>query len=378
VPDEAQILLYERGVQVNFATKLREEYILQILNTIRPVRSLIFVSTAYGNKKGPFATKTYLFQEKSFVFLGYYGKRILKHISSYLIAFFWIIKNVKQGDIVITYNFPIVYAIPIVLKKIVMKFHLIIESEDFFNKNDMRYYMFGPFEWLGIKMANAFVASSQGMKDYIECRRKNAKVIINGGYVRPFDLERVVSSHVADNTIKILYSGTLDEERGIENLLALFQQNKSAAFELLITGIGPLADKAVEASEKDKRISYLGILKEEDYHNLISSVEVCVNPQWSAISVNFPSKITTYLSYGKIVLSTKIRSLIESPYQELLIFYEEQDVTDFWDKLYNVSSNIEQLRAERMKRINLFREIVAAQNNAFVNLVSEYSLEEIN
>lgn len=364
IPDK----LIPRNLNIINAGRKREEYLLNIISQVKVVKRLYFISTAYGSTGGVFNTAVVEKGNRKYFFLGYYGKGIVRILTSYLYAFFWIVWNVKRGDTLITYNFSPIYAIPILLKKLFLNFRLIIEFEDFYNKDDKRSVFYGPFENLGIKIGDAFIASSTGMSDHIKDRNRKAKIIINSGYFENVKTGKTILSSI-DRPINIIYSGTLDKERGIYNLITSFQKNKSAKFELVVSGSGPLENYVIETSAQDTRIHFVGLLNDGDYNLLLAKADVCINPQWSSISVNFPSKITMYLSYGKIVMSTKIDSLIRSPFNELLIFYDEDNSDAFWEKLFFIEENWFKLEAMKKDRIKILKQITEVQKKNLMKLI---------
>ena len=356
-----------RDVYFYGAARKREMYLLNIFSQIKNVKNFYFITPAYGRNGGVFNSIELDIVNKKYICLGYIGKGLMRIITSYIYAFFWVIKNVKTGDTVITYNFPPIYAIPILIKKIFISFRLIVEFEDFYNKDDKRHFLYGPFEKFGINFANSFIASSVGMSNYIKENRNNTKIIINGGYFEDVNT-KLEGNQDSLNTTKIVYSGTLDKERGIKDLIKLFQSNKSDKFDLTFSGSGPLEKYIKEISVQDSRVSLVGLLNEDDYNILIRNSHICVNPQWTSISVNFPSKITMYLSYGKIVLSTKIDSLVNSPYKDLLNFYDEDNAEEFWEKLFMIRQNS---KSDASMRIIQFKEIIRAQKEALIKLIDE-------
>ena len=355
------------------AVKCRENHIFGSLRKFN-IESfdLTFVSTAYGVETCLCRNQTIAHGNVEIVCLGYWGTKYFRHLTSIISAFCWIMINYKRNDIAITYNFPPVYALPILIKQLFGRRKLVIEFEDFHNQSDIRYYIFKPFEYLGIKVANAFLASSEGMKTYLNALRPESNIVVNGGYLpavtgaseKPFDLK---------NPLKILYSGSFDAERGVERLLEYFRDNDDKNFQLSFSGAGLLSDPIKLAAQKDDRLKYLGLLELDDYADAVRSADICINAQYSSISVNFPSKIGTYLAFGKIVLSTKISTLVNSPFSDLLIFYNDQDPADFWDKLYFIKENIISLRSKSSFRSMAFRDILIAQERDFGNLIKQVS-----
>lgn len=358
------------------AVRRRESYIFRSLQNFNIESSeLVFVSTAYGEESGPFRNQILLNGETKIVCLGYWGSKYFRHLTSYVSAFWWIVKNYNANDVAITYNFPPAFAFPILMMRFFGKRKLVIHFEDFFNPSDIRYYFYGSFEYLGIKMSSAFLASSEGMKTYLSRLRPEANIIVNGGYCPETNMSSEQSLE-GGGPLKILYSGSLDAERGVDNLLGYFKSHSCENFNLSFSGVGPLSSAIMLAAEKDDRVKYLGLLDQVDYAQAIESADICINSQYSSISVNFPSKITTYLAFGKIVLSTEIESLVNSAYSDSLIFYNDQDPTDFWAKLYFIKENIDKLNSQAEARKSALRDILIDQEKAFGRLINQIVVPE--
>ena len=210
------------------------------------------------------------------------------------------------------------------------------------------------------------------MKSYLRALRPRSNIVVNGGYLPAVT---VASEKSLDfkNPLKILYSGSFDAERGVERLLGYFRDNDDKNFQLSFSGVGLLSGSIKLAAQKDDRLKYLGLLDLANYADAVRSADICINAQYSSISVNFPSKIGTYLAFGKIVLSTEINSLVNSPYSDLLIFYNDQDPADFWKKLYFIKENIISLRSKSSFRSMAFRDILIEQERDFGNLIKQIS-----
>jgi hypothetical protein len=356
------------------AAKRRESHIFESLKTFN-IESfeLTFVSTAYGVEKSLCRNQVITNGNTKIVCLGYWGKKYFRHLTSIVFAFYWVMINYNRGDIAVTYNFPPIYALPILIKRIFGRRKLVIEFEDFHNPSDIRYYLFKPFEYLGIKVATAFLASSEGMKTHLSGLRPGSHIVVNGGYLPDVTVATERSEDENNKPFEILYSGSFDAERGVENLLGYFRDNNDQNFQLSFSGSGLLSDSIKLAAQKDDRLKYLGLLDLVEYADAIASADICINAQYSSISVNFPSKIATYLAFGKIVLSTEINSLVNSPYSDLLIFYDDQDPADFWKKLYFIKENIISLRSKSSFRARALEDILIKQERDFGNLIRQVS-----
>ena len=371
-PSARESIDQERILIGSEAVKLREEYIFNSLICDElPLDELIFVTTGYGVKSNLFKTVEINGAKFKTVVLGYWGRKYLRHITSYIFSFLWVLNNHKQNDILITYNFPPVYAIPICVLKVCSRIKLIIEFEDFFHKSQLKYYLYGPFEYIGKKFATAFIAASSGMKNHLNLMRPDSEIIINSGYqiktTEPVAIKRPLGN------LRLLYSGSLDVERGVSNLLSLFANEPSSDFKISFSGSGPLKNMIIAESKRNTNIRYLGTLNETEYANEVFYSDVCINSQLSTISVNFPSKISTYLAFGKIVLSTRSDSLINSPYAELITFYDDTNHEDFWVQLDYIRGNIDHFVAMSEKRVEKFKDILRSQESALGHLIDGVS-----
>lgn len=102
-----------------------------------------------------------------------------------------------------------------------------------------------------------------------------------------------------------LFSGTLNEAKGIRLALECFSQNKD--LKLIITGSGPLKKVVEKYSSMYENIQYLGFLEEDSYWRVLDDVCFCLNlrnPYLEENMNNFPSKILEYFANNKIVIST--------------------------------------------------------------------------
>jgi len=330
--------LKKRKLIVNNATQKREKYLFLLLLKIKSIKNFNFVSFGLGESNGVHKKKIFKSNNYTDIYLGYFGFGKLKYLSGILSAIIFLSTKVKSGDVLISYNTHIGYVAAVGILKIFKKITYIIEFEDFYHKSDYRYYFTKPFEKIGIILSDKFIVSSVGIKKFLEEDLKGRKFIVHSGYrnntktnKNSFGINKIFSSKLKLKTIKIIYTGTLDEYRGILDLIKIFSKNNSNSFELFISGDGPLKDFIIDKEKENSKITYLGNLNEEEYHNLLLRADICVNSQIPSIDINFPSKITQYLSLGKFVISTKCISLEQSEFSQLINFYDYSDSSSFWE-----------------------------------------------
>lgn len=127
-----------------------------------------------------------------------------------------------------------------------------------------------------------------------------------------------------DHIPKLLFSSTLDRQRGIGVLLEALAYTKED-FILTITGRGE-AEQQVRA-QKDRRIWFLGYLDYAAYKKELEETDICLNVQLAHHefgNFSFPSKIFEYLSAGKLVISSDVADTKEA-LGDTLILYGEDD-----------------------------------------------------
>ena len=86
-----------------------------------------------------------------------------------------------------------------------------------------------------------------------------------------------------------LFVGRLSVEKGLDTLLAAWEQLKST-IPLKIVGDGPLADKVAAAAERLPKVEWLGLRPMSEVHALMGEAEVLI----------FPSK--WYETFGRVAV----------------------------------------------------------------------------
>ena len=239
------------------------------------------------------------------------------------------------------------------------------------------------FELIGIKIASGFITcSSEIMKKIIFIRSDNPPIVMSYGYQQDNLLQHVLHRNQnippLTNKLQILYSGTLDKERGILDIIQFMSFVEDIA-DLIITGRGPLEEYVEKISSLRSNIHYLGYLSESQYYELLNKVHVCVIPSPSSHAYSkysFPSKLTIYLTFGIIVLSTKMDVLLNSPFKDMILFYDENDPVSFRSSLVNIQDRLNSIPVKsynlqtKLQKISLNekKEICSLLNSIFNKL----------
>jgi len=168
--------------------------------------------------------------------------------------------------------------------------------------------------------------------------------------VNHFDTTKKCSTKV------ILYTGMLCEYGGLDLLINSFLVLNDNNLRLIICGHGEKSEILENAIHYDKRITFLGLVPENKLNDLYKEADIFINPRPIDInggSMNFPSKILKYLSYGKPVISSKTLGL--SPdYEEVLIYFEEYSIYCLSQKILEILSWTEIQKNDYSNKVNYF------------------------
>lgn len=168
------------------------------------------------------------------------------------------------------------------------------------------------------KKIDSFVLLTEAMKDKINVAD------------RPYMISEGICENDSTNydnqieTNSITYTGTLDREFGVLDLIRNFRVVAKEDWILNIAG-GGNAKKEIEAiSLKDKRVHYCGILTNAETKALQRSSRILINPRSSDAEFtkySFPSKTMEYLKAGRPVIMHKLPG-IPLEYDEYLTYFE--------------------------------------------------------
>ncbi len=152
---------------------------------------------------------------------------------------------------------------------------------------------------------------------------------------------------------RIAYFGGLTRLGGIDLFLEASKHLPGPGYEFHIVGVGDFS-RLNGYLRSDSRIVYHGSLSQSELIKLGQRMNIFVNPRPSKLSENnFPSKILTYLGFGKPVIST-FGYGISPEYKDILIETAEESASALAGAIEKVAQwNPEQLDQYRVK-VNAF------------------------
>lgn len=131
----------------------------------------------------------------------------------------------------------------------------------------------------------------------------------------------------AVDTKAILYSGALQYQYGIKNLLKAFASLKDPSLALWICGSGEAEKEIQELSRQDPRVKFYGFCSQQEVAQLREKAAVLVNPRTNEgeyTKYSFPSKTMEYMASGKPVVMYKLDGIPEE-YDQYLFYADPED-----------------------------------------------------
>jgi len=147
----------------------------------------------------------------------------------------------------------------------------------------------------------------------------------------------------------ILYTGSLNEEFGIMNLIDAFMQIEEESYRLVICGTGDAEDKVKDACKKDNRIQYLGYVTKAKVYDLQLKSTLLVNPRQNIgeyTKYSFPSKTMEYMASGVPILMYKLDG-IPDEYLNYLYYVSNNSVETFKEIICNICNQNSNILYER-------------------------------
>ncbi len=153
----------------------------------------------------------------------------------------------------------------------------------------------------------------------------------------------------------VVYTGSLGPHAGASYLMKAFERVERKDLELWICGFGSNVD-VDRAVEQDERVRFLGLLPEDELHEVCERATLFVNPRPSALpenAGNFPSKLVDYLKYGKPIISTWTDGIAPS-YRRILTVLDEETPECLARTIEEVADWDAERRGERMEEMREF------------------------
>ena len=201
---------------------------------------------------------------------------------------------------------------------------------------------------------DGFVLLTEPMREVLPVGEKPFTVI--EGLI----LEKELPEEKRQTENAVLYTGTLNRELGIAELLRAFEQMPEV--QLWLCGRGDMEDEVRRSAEKHPNIRYFGFVSQEEALSLQGRAATLINPRSPEglyTRYSFPSKTLEYLRSGRPTLCYALEGIPEE-YGQYLIYIQQSGADGIRQA---VQEWLQKPAAEREARGRSGREYVLQQKN---------------
>ncbi|MCI3936820.1 glycosyltransferase [Chryseobacterium aahli] len=216
-----------------------------------------------------------------------------------------------------------------------------------------------------IHKVDSFVFISKYMKDMVDTKGK-PWVVVEGIYNNQINVELPSK----EESITILYTGTLAKRYGIIELINAFSLIENQDYKLWICGDGDGRENVENAAKKDARIKYFGIIPNNESLVLQRRATILVNPRQNNseyTKYSFPSKTMEYLASGTPTIMYKLDGV---PEEYCKYFFSPKDNSE-----NSLKEKIIEIAVLKQEERDSFGKI--AQNFIFENKNPQVQVEKI-
>lgn len=259
--------------------------------------------------------------------------KVISRASAMLWLLYFLLFKCKRKETIMIYHGVQNIPIYIIAKKI-KRFKYILEVEELYSSLSLssvscRLWL----EKTMIRLADSFIFASQQLE--CKCNVYNKPFVIDtGSYFVP----DVKSEKINDGRIHLVYAGLIEKDK-VAFKSANLARFLDARYVIHIIGYGNDADiNALEMLINELNleckclVSYDGLKRGDDYESFLQSCHIGICPLLKNIDYQmacFPSKITSYLSNGLLVVTTENEVLRTSVYMEYLYFVKDDSPESF-------------------------------------------------
>jgi glycosyltransferase involved in cell wall biosynthesis len=302
----------------NLAATQKINYILDKFNSLNLKVNVI--SPSWTNNKFGFYSGSYIeFKNRIIKYFFTFGDlgifKYFKIFFSHINLFFYLILNLKKNDLLFVYH-SFDYLFLIFFIKIFKRTKIVYQLEEIYSDLP-RYKALRFFELLLIRYYDKYIISTELLKNMIN--KKSKYIILYGDYTQRYTPPK---TFLNDDLIEVIYSGTLDKEKGGAYLAIELSDYLPKNYKITIQGNGSkrqideikLLIKQKNLKNKSK-LFFAETIFGSQYYDFLSKFQIglaCQKSKRSFASTSFPSKILVYLSVGLKVVSTPEKVLLNS------------------------------------------------------------------
>ena len=296
--------------------------------------------------------------------------KLISRSSAMLWLLYFLLFKCKKGEVIMSYHG--VQKSPIILlAQMLKRFHFILEVEEIYSNLDLtsgekwRYRL----ERAVIKRADSYIFASKQLAD--KCNDENKPFVVDSG---SYYVPKLLTAKIDDGKIHLVYAGLIEydkvafksakiatylDDRYVIHIIGYGNEKDISLLETLINKIN---------SESQCFVQYEGLKRGDDYVTFLQSCHIGICPLSNSKDFQmacFPSKITSYLSNGLLVVTTDNEVLKTSSYNKYLYFVENDSPYAFAEliKSINIQDNLDPRECIKAEDERMLKELNVILDN---------------
>ena len=319
------------------------DYVIESLNILDYDVELISPSwlTKDNNKKF-ISTKLNKVGRNTFIYTPSFRPiNTMFSIITIFLSWTWLIlyllrKCYKNEKVIVYHSLWLIFPIWIVKK--IKNISVILEIEEIYSDVVDSHKKFSKCEHEFLNIADSYIFSTKLLNDKINLNNK-PNITLYGIYKN-----NIISNKKYSKKIKILYAGIIDSyKKGAFNAIQIAPY-LNEKYEIHIVGFGEV-DKLINEINKINQISlckvsYDGLKSGYEFNQYCQDFTIGLSTQTMEgeyLDTSFPSKILTYLSFGLIVISGRIKCVEKSKVINYVKFYDDFNPKQIAEVIINTS-----------------------------------------
>ena len=253
-----------------------------------------------------------------------FAQRIFSFVKFMIVSTVGVPEAERRVAVTYATSTPLTVLVPALLVKWIRRTPYVFEVRDLWPefpiqmgaiRNRWMIWLLRRFEQLGYSQASHIIALSPGMKAPIDAagHAHKTSMIPNMSktstfYPRPVDRDLVRRLGLADDRLKLVYSGTLGKANGIEHLMSesLLASQRKLPFQFVVVGGGTMLSHLQQHKKAHSLDNLLltGRLPSGDVPEVVNAADVVMvsfGPQ-AVLETNSPNKFFDGLAAGKPIV----------------------------------------------------------------------------
>ncbi len=322
-----------------------------------------------------------------YIYLPFLNFRFLRQIfiafSSFAETFWWCIRGKRDSSVIIydVLNISISKASLLAARLFRYKTCAIVTDipELISQKNEKTRWSF--FEWVislisskSIGSYDIYIFLTEQMNELINIRKKPCLIMEGLVDVKMLEFPNLLENKTPERIL--LYSGGIYKKYGIKNLIEAFRRLTDSDLRLDIYGSGEMETEMPEIMKQDSRISYYGVLPNDEIVKKQIEATLLINPRFSDqefTKYSFPSKNMEYMVSGTPLVTTPLPGM-PAEYRNYVYLFNDESVEGMHNtlrsllskprnELHNMGCNAKRFVLENKNNIIQTRRLINILNN---------------